>query len=389
MEAQKFIPYAHQVIDREDIQQVTEVLQSNIITRGPTVEAFESAIATKVGAKYAVAFSNGSTALAACYRAANTGPSDYIITTPNTFIASIAHGVERGASLRLVDIDAFGNMDLSLFPQEVTVPRSRGKTIVVPVHFGGVAMDMAKLNDSIAIPECVIIEDAAHALGSYYPDGSAVGSCTHSDMTIFSFHPAKNITCGEGGMVTTNEEKLFTRLKNIRNNGMDKENVQNSPKEPWYYEVNELSSNYHMTEMQAALGLSQLRHLDAWGKKKRSLIASYRKKLASVPGITLLSSEADQRTHFHLFVVLLDFEALGTTRTQVMEKLAAEGIGSQYHYTPLYNHGALCKHLQQSKEEFPVMNAYFKQALSLPLFSSMEEADVERVVKTLRRVLFQ
>ena len=388
MEIQKFIPYAHQTIDEEDIRAAAEVLTHEMITRGPAVEAFETAIAHKVGAKYAVAFSNGSVALAACFQAAQAGPFDVIVSSPNTFIASVAHAIEAGAQLRLVDIDPFGNMDVSLLADQVNIPHSRGKTIIVPVHFGGIAIDMVKLNDCIATPDALIIEDAAHALGSFYPDGKPVGSCAHSDMTMFSFHPAKNITCGEGGMVTTNDEHLFSRLKIIRNNGMERDAVHNGPKEPWYYEVNEVSSNYHMTEMQAALGLSQLRHLDAWGEKKRALVASYRKKLGSVPGVTLLPAEADARTHFHLFVVHLAFEALGKTRTQVMEGLAAEGIGSQYHYTPLFNHGALRKHLQQTALEFPAMKAHFEHALTLPLFASLEEADIDRIVMALRKVLF-
>jgi UDP-4-amino-4,6-dideoxy-L-N-acetyl-beta-L-altrosamine transaminase len=389
MEAQKFIPYAHQTIDEEDIRAVAEVLSNFMITRGPSVEAFEAEIAHKVGAKYAVAFSNGSVALAACFQAAKAGPFDVVVSTPNTFIASVAHAIAAGAHLRLVDIDPYGNMDITLLASQLSIPHTRGKTIIVPVHFGGVAIDMAQLNESITKSDVVIIEDAAHALGSKYSDGKPVGCCANSDMTIFSFHPAKNITCGEGGMVTTNDEQHYNRLKIIRNNGMEKDAVSFGPKEPWYYEVQELSSNYHMTEMQAALGLSQLRHLDQWGEKKRSLIASYRKKLGSVPGVTVSPADADARTNFHLFVIKLSFEALGLTRTQVMEGLAAQGIGSQYHYVPLYNHPSLRKHLQQNPQQFPAMHAHFEQALSLPLFASMEEKDVDRVVMALRKVLFQ
>ena len=389
MERKKFVPYAHQTIDEEDIQAVSQALRQDYITRGPTVEAFEKAIAEKVGVQFAVAFSNGSTALAGAFQAGKVGPSDRVISSPNTFIATVAQAVSRGASLRLVDIDAFGNLDNNLLPQEANEPRSRGKTVIVPVHFAGVALDMKRLSESLTTPELLIVEDAAHALGSFYPDGSRVGSCTHSDMTVFSFHPAKNITCGEGGMVTTNDPGLYSRLKLIRNNGMDRDTVFHGTKEPWYYEVNELSSNYHMTEMQAALGLSQLRHLDTWGQKKRDLVAMYRRKLASVPGITLLPSEADERTHFHLFVVLIAFKELGMTRSQFMECLATEGIGSQYHYTPLYNHEALRNHIQQREEEFQAMKTYFNQALSLPLYASMEESDIDRVVSAIRKALFQ
>ena len=229
METTNFLPYAHQAIDSSDIDAVTAALKQEIITRGSQVAAFEDDVCRRVHAAHGVAFSNGSTALYAAFQAAGVGPADRIVCSPNTFIASVAGGVKAGARLRFVDIDAYGNMDLSLLADELNVTQSRGRTVIVPVHIAGVAVDMEKLDDLICIPQTVVIEDAAQAFGSAYPDGTPVGSCTYSDMTVFSFHAIKNITCGEGGMVMTNDPVLYQRLKKIRDSGIERIALKNHP----------------------------------------------------------------------------------------------------------------------------------------------------------------
>ena len=390
METTNFLPYAHQSIESSDIDAVTAALKHEVITRGSQVAAFEQEVCQRVHALYGVAFCNGSTALAAAFQAAHVGPHDRIITSPNTFIASVAGGVRAGATLRCVDIDSYGNIDLSLLAEEINVPKSRGRAIVVPVHIAGVAVDLTQLDDLIFMPDTVVIEDAAHALGSSYPDGTPVGCCAYSDMTVLSFHAIKNITCGEGGMVTTNDLLLYQRLKKIRDSGIERTPVTGADAgAPWYYEVDELSCNFHMTEFQAALGRSQLQRLDTFFQKKASLIASYRRKLASTPAVTLHPEAVDPLTHYHLFEVNIEFEALGLTRSKVMEGLHALSIGSQYHYVPLYCHPALKGALSQKPQDFPAMEEHYKKSLSLPFFSSMTEADVDRVVTSLRTVLFQ
>jgi dTDP-4-amino-4,6-dideoxygalactose transaminase len=384
-----FLPYAHQAIDASDIEAVTGSLSHDLITRGPCVQAFEAAICQRVGAAHAVAFSSGSSALCAAFQAARVGPLDQIVTTPNTFIATVAEGVRAGAHVQLVDIDTYGNIDIDRCSDVVNPPRTRGRAIIVPVHFAGVAVDMEHLDSLVTRPDTVVIEDAAHALGSLYPDGSPVGNCRYSDMTIFSFHPAKNITCGEGGMVTTNDETLFNRLRLLRNSGIERAALcHRSSPEPWYYEVTDLSCNFHMTECQAALGTSQLLRLELFAQNKQALTAWYRSKLASVPGVTLPPEEADCRTHRHLFVVRMEFEALGLTRTRVMDELRSMEIGTQYHYVPLYCHPALGSALSQAPGDFPAMEEYARTALSIPFFSSMTEADVDRVVAAVRKVIF-
>jgi len=376
-----FLPYAHQSIDFGDTEKVAQAMRQEYITRGENVQAFEQAVAKLVGAQYGVAFSSGSTALLAAYQAAHITADDLVVTTPNTFITTVSGPLSCSVQIRLVDIDSFGNGSIERFVEAVNVFRSRGRTFVVPVHFAGVAMDMRELEGQVRNPNTVIIEDAAHALGSSYPCGKRVGCCEYSDMTIFSFHAVKNITCGEGGMVMTNDPDLYARLKLLKNSGIEK-------KSSWYYEVEEYSLNFHMTEMQAALGLSQLDRIQSFQKKKKELFAAYQKRLANFPGLVPCADESE-RTLYHLFEISIDFATLGLQRESVMQELADLGIGTQYHYVPLYSHPVVQKVCGQKKELFPKMEQHFQQALSIPFFVDMKFSDVDRVVSGLRKVLFQ
>ena len=385
-----FVPYAHQSIDDSDVAAVVDALRQNVITRGPLVEAFERQVCEYVGARYAVAFSNGSAALYAAFQAGGIKPGDRVVSSPNTFIATVAGGVRAGASLTLVDIDEMGNMDVKAAAELLRQPHSRGRTFLVPVHFAGVAVDMSALDELITEPCAFVIEDAAHAIGSLYPDGSPVGNCRYSDLTVFSFHAIKNITCGEGGMITTNDSSLDARLRTIRDSGIERTALVNHPApEPWYYEVQDISSNYHMTEAQAALGLSQLRRIDEFAARKAALVAAYREKLLDMPAVKLPSADADAYSHRHLFCISIDFDVLEKTRTEVMNGLKEQGIGSQYHYVPLYLHPALASALGPSLPKFPSMENHFKTSLSIPFSSAMKEAEVDRVVQSLRTTLYQ
>ncbi len=388
MTIEKFLPYGRQSIDESDVNAVQEALLSGVLTRGKKVEEFEEAIASFTTAKYAVAFSNGSTALSVAYQALQGTSSDTLFTSPNTFIATAAGAKKLGMSVQYADIDSFGNANFEAIADKINQPRSRGRTFIAPVHFAGVAIDMKNISDLIKAPHTVIIEDAAHALGSLYPDGSCVGSCLYSDMTVFSFHPVKNITSGEGGIITTNSEELYKRLKMLRNSGIDRETLLYKAKPAaFYYEVHELSSNYHMTELQAALGLSQLRRISTFREKKKKIVQWYRKKLATLPGIELPPQEADLRSLYHLFVIRIRFQELGIEREEFMDKLSSMGIGSQLHYVPMYNHSALGPRSRHYQTEFPKMEEYFQTALSIPFFVDMEEEDVDRVVVALRSII--
>jgi UDP-4-amino-4,6-dideoxy-L-N-acetyl-beta-L-altrosamine transaminase len=384
-----FLPYGHQSINEEDIAAVAAALREDRITRGPLVEQFEKAIASYVGAQHAVAFSSGSAALSAAYWAEEIGPQDRVLTSPNTFIATTGFATEKGASVVFVDIDRrSGNFNLEEVEINLNYRSLRGRLFVVPIHFAGIAIDMGKLNRVARASNIVIIEDAAHALGSDYPDGTKVGCCTYSDMTIFSFHPVKNITTGEGGMVTTNDQNLYERLKHYRNSGIvhDRPLLKGSPA-PWHYEVQSITGNFHLNEFQAALGLSQLKRLNQFVLKRRELVAHYRKNLADQPFITLFDPCYDLLTAYHLMVVQLDFNALQTTRTELMRALNKEGVGSQLHYIPLYRHPCYLRLIGEIEAYFPEMEAYFSSALSLPLYADLTFHDVDRVCDLLLKIL--
>lgn len=384
----EFFPYSKQSIDESDVLAVTQAMKGSLITRGSYVREFEEAIARYTGAAYAVAFSSGSTALICAYKAAGIKSTDQILSTPNTFIATIAEGTEEGATPVFIDIDrGSGNMDLNLIKENLQFQSSRGKQFVVPVHFAGIAVDVPLLDSFIKDNKVLIIEDAAHALGSVYPNGQKVGCCSHSLMTVFSFHPVKQITTAEGGMVTTNDPEMYHRLQVLRNSGIEREQKYLIGKEaPWYYEVQVLSSNYHLNELEAALGLSQLKRIESFIAKKRILIKRYRKHLEGLPGIKLFDAKFDSKTAYHLFVVQIDMDKYGTSRTQLMNDLKNKNIGTQYHYIPLYRMPCY-SYMGEISEYFPEMESYYKQALSFPLYYDLTEENVDMICKTLKEIL--
>lgn len=384
-----YIPYARQNINDADLAEVTTALQGPAITRGAYVDNFEKAVADYCGARYAVAFNSGSTALLAAFHAAQVKTGDRLITTPNTFVSSVGSGVLQGATPVFVDIDRqTGNINLEHVGYSLEKPSSRGKNIIVPVHFAGIAVNMQRLDGLIKSPDVMVIEDGCHALGSSYEDGQKVGSCAYSHMTIFSFHPAKTITTGEGGMVTTNDLSLYKRLRLYRNNGIERD-LQYLTQAPLlgHYAIEELSSNYNFTDFQAALGLSQFARLETFVQHRRELVSAYRKRLKGKPHIKLFTDEFDQKTAFHLFVVQIDFAACRTNRTDVMQKLHKFGIGSQLHYIPVYRLEYFQKQCGDISSFFPEMETYYQQALTLPLYYGMRVADIDHIVRTLCRVL--
>lgn len=389
MTKNKFLPYGKQSVTNEDMSEVAKVLESEWLTRGPVVEEFEREVAEYCGAKYAVAFPNGTSALMGACHAAQMGPYDRLITTPNTFVATVGAGISSKSTPVFVDIDLeTGNLNLEQVKYTLDKQSTRGKDVIIPVHFSGISVDMKSLERMIKNPNTIVIEDAAHAIGSKHPDGPRVGSCEYSDMTMFSFHPLKNITSGEGGMITTNNPDFDHRLRRFRNNGIerDSEFIEGTAA-PWYYEVKEITGNYNFTDIHAALGLSQLRRLDEIASKRRSLVAAYRNHLKDEVGIRLFTEQFDEITAFHLFVVQIDFEFFNTSRTEVMKELMSENIGSQLHYIPVYRHPFFTQNNGDISEYFPNMEKYYSQALSLPLFYDMEIDDVERVINTLMKIL--
>lgn len=388
MKPDTFIPYTRQSVTLEDVEACSLALQADFITRGPQTEAFEKAIADYCGARYAVAFNSASSALLATCFAAKIVSYDRMITTPNSFIATIIGGLQRQISPIFVDIDQqTGNLDLALLQVNINLPATRGRDIIVPVHFAGIPVDMERVDAMIKNPDSVVIEDAAHALGSSYKNGQKVGSCAWSDMTVFSFHPSKAITTGEGGMVTTNDEELYQRLRLFRNNGIEREATTLQEVGPWYYEVEAATGNYHLTDIQSALGLSQLKRLDLMSEKRRNLVMRYRERLCDLSHLRWLHSSDECEIAYHLFVCQIDFSAYETTRKEVVQQLKEAGIGTQLHYIPLYRHPLLAKACGDISSYFPNMESYYEQALSLPLHCEMQEKEVDFIVETLKRIL--
>ena len=386
---ERFFPYARQSISEEDIAAVAQALRGERITRGEKTREFEERLASYTGARFAVVFNNGTAALYAAFFAARAAPQDRFLTTPNSFIATTGAGMRLGLRPLFVDIEReSGNMDIEKLAQALETPLSRGRLLIAPVHFRGLAIDMRALEHKLRTPDAVIIEDACHALGSFYPSGEKVGSCPYCQMTVFSFHPAKTITTGEGGAVTTNDKALYERLLRFRNNGI----VRRKPllegnEAPSYYEVHDITGNFHMTELSAVLGLSQLSHIDRFIEKRRSLVARYRSHLGTHPLLLLSPPRYDAITAFHLMVVQINFSKLSITRSALIEELQAAGIGTDVHYVPIFCHPVVRAVLGDVSEAYPECMRYYEETLSLPLYYDLTDADVDHISKTLVGVI--
>ncbi len=377
--------YGRHSIDEADIQAVREVLESDFLTQGPKVKAFEEALCAVTGARYAAAVSNGTAALHLAALAAGVGPGDEGITSPITFAASANCLAYAGARPVFADIrpDTY-TLDPEEFLRKIT-PRTKA---VLPVDFAGQPADMEKLWAIASKRGIKVIEDAAHAIGSRYACGAAVGSCKYSDMTIFSFHPVKTITTGEGGAITTNSAELYARLCLLRTHGITKDPVLMAENHgPWYYEMQELGFNYRLTDLQAALGISQLKKLDVFVRRRREIVAEYNKAFSSLRSAVVPYETPGVFSAFHLYVLLLDFAKLGKSRKQVFAGLSALGINAQVHYIPVHLQPYYRRTFGCKPGDFPAAEDYYARCLSLPLYPDMGGAEVARVISAMRTVL--
>jgi UDP-4-amino-4,6-dideoxy-N-acetyl-beta-L-altrosamine transaminase len=381
------LPYGRQTIDDADIAAVFEVLRSPMLTCGPFVSRFEEALAKHVGAKHASACSSGTAALHLVYAALDIGPGDEIITTPITFSATAAAAYYVGAKVRIADVDpTTGNLDPASVEPLIT---ARTKAIVA-VHLGGLPVDLAALADIADRHGIALIEDACHALGATY-HGTPIGG-GRSDATVYSFHPVKHITTGEGGAVVTPSATLKRRIDRLRQHGIERDpSLLNQPAEgSWSYEVQELGWNYRLSDLACALGLSQLDKLDGFVARRRELASLYRTAIATTfeLGVTAPAEHSDRESAYHLFAVAIDFARFATTRATVTARLAQLGIGTQVHYIPLLQHPL---HANRCPDELgrprPGADHYYARTLSLPMFPAMTDADVGDVVAQLHRVL--
>jgi perosamine synthetase len=375
------IPYGRQWIQEDDIEAVVKVLRSDWLTTGPVVDQFEAALAEKLGAKYTVVVSSGTAALHLACLAAGLGPGDMVISSPNTFVASTNCALYCGARPAFVDIDS---RTYNLDPGALLSFLTSGKTdervkALIPVHFAGQPCDMERISRAAREAHLVIIEDACHALGAQWQDSHGewhrVGSCSHSDMAVLSFHPVKHITTGEGGAIMTNRPDLYAKLKQLRNHGICKCLSSNNGNGPWYYELRDLGFNYRITDLQCALGMSQLPKLDGWVERRREIAATYDRLLENV----MIPYQAkNTRSSYHLYVIQVP------SRRHIFETLQARGIGVQVHYVPVHLHPVYRDRFGFRPGDFPAAENYYEHAISLPIFPQLTDADVLYVVHEVK-----
>lgn len=383
------IPYGRHSISEEDIQAVVNILRSDRITQGPAIERFEQAVADYCGARYAVAVNSATSALHIACLAAGLGPGDAFWTSPNTFIASANCGLFCGAEVDFVDIDPFTyNMSTERLEEKLVSAQRSGKLpkLVIPVHFAGQSCGMARIADLARMYGFQVVEDASHAIGGRYR-GTVTGSCAFSDMTVFSFHPVKIITTGEGGMVLTNRRELYEKLTRLRSHGITRDlaMMEGESHGPWYYQGIELGFNYRMTDIHAALGYSQLRCLDEFVARRRHLADRYDKELSRLPLIPPYRHH-DADSAFHLYVVRLRLDELKKSRLQIFEEMRASGIGVNVHYIPVHTH-PLYRAMGFYDGDLPEAEQYYVNAMSLPLFPGLSENDQDFVIDTLGKIL--
>lgn len=380
------LPYGRQTIDEDDIAAVAQALRGDFLTTGPTVEAFELAFAEKVGAQHAVACANGTAALHLAMLALEVQPDEVVIAPSITFLATANCARFVGAEVVFADVDPqTGLMTPETLGEAMTRLDGRRLRAVLPVHLRGDAAELPTLEALAKAAGAVLVEDAPHALGSTLKFGNTaqqVGDCAHSAMATFSFHPVKTIATGEGGMVTTNDPRLAERLRRLRSHGM----VRPQDGDPWWYEMPEIGFNYRLPDILCALGLSQLAKLDAFAARRRILATRYEAALKPLAPLVVQATRPDWSDPvLHLMVALIDFEAAGRSRREVVEALRARGVGTQVHYIPVHTQPYYRQ--RYGERALPGADAWYARCLSLPLYPGMADDDVDRVVAALADVL--
>lgn len=382
------IPYGRQDITEDDVRAVSEVLRSDWLTQGPAVPRFEQEVAATCGARHAVAVNSATSALHIACLALGVGPGDWVWTSPNTFVASANCARYCGAEVDLVDIDPRTyNMSPVALAKKLERAEAQGRLpkVVIAVHFAGQSCDMRQINALGKRYGFRIIEDASHAIGGSYL-GEPLGNCRYSDIAVFSFHPVKIITTGEGGMLLTQDDHLEQRLRLLRTHGITREPsaMAHRPDGEWYYEQLELGFNYRLTDIQAALGISQLARLGDYIARRRALADRYDSLLSGLPLITP-ARDPDCSSAWHLYVVCLDASIVGK-RAEIFSSLRSEGIGVNIHYIPVYRH-PYYEQLGFQRSDFPAAEAYYESSLTIPLYPSLEEEEQEIMATRLASLL--
>jgi perosamine synthetase len=399
-------PYGRHHIDEDDINAVVDVLRDGWLTQGPKIDELEEKVASEVGAKYAVAVSSATAGLHLACMASGLSLGDRAMVPPNTFVSTPNAVLYCDAEPVFVDIDP---STLNLCPKELRKAlKETGRVkAVLPVHFGGLPCDMASIAAAVKSTEIKIIEDAAHALGATYECGAKVGSCRYSDFTVFSLHPVKGVTAGEGGVITTNDHASYKKLMHLRSHGICKgnfahpgisvadtetlycpENAFDSEGRlnPWYYEMQQLGFHYRMTDFQAALAISQLRKLDRFITRRREIALKYDEILQSLPFIEPAQPERRSDSAVHIYITRVAFQDLKIERGEFMRRLMGMGVGSQVHYIPVHWQ-PYYKGLGYDQKACPINNLYYEQALTLPLYYGLSDEDFDSIVTSLKKLL--
>ena len=373
MAKKQIIPYGHQWISADDIKEVVRVLKSDWLTQGPKIEEFEKAVAKYCGSKYAAAVSSGTAALHAAYFAAGLKKGDEVITTPLTFAATSNMLVFCGAKPVFADIE---RDTLNIDPSEIIKKINAKTKAIVIVDFAGNPCDFDKISKIAKDNNLLVIEDACHALGAEYK-GKKIGS--FSDMTILSFHPVKHIATGEGGMILTNNKDFYEKIKIFRHHGAKKK----PEKGGWYYEIKKPGFNYRITDMQCALGLSQLRKLNKFLQRRKEIAKTYNKAFKNIEKITLPVEKNYAKSAWHIYPV----QVKGTDRRRAFDALSKQGVGVQVHYLPLHLQPFYQKEFDYKKGDFPLAEQYYERAITLPLFPKMTNKDIQYVIKSVKKTL--
>jgi len=388
-EVNKLIPYGRQSISEEDIQAVVNVLRSDFLTQGPAVPKFEQRICKYTCAKYAVAVNSGTSALHIACLALGLGSGDWLWTTPITFVASANCGLYCGAQVDFVDIDPVSwNLSVKKLKDKLVLAKleNRLPKVLVAVHLCGLPCDMKEIRKLSTEYGFRVIEDAAHAIGGKY-FGQPIGNCQYSDITVFSFHPVKNITTGEGGMALTNDQQLADKMALLRSHGItrDPNMMTCKPDGPWYYQQVDLGFNYRMTDLQAALGISQLERLDEFMSQRHMIAERYNEKLSRLP-LQLPCSEEGKFSGLHLYVVRVKSNLSKNSHKLVFESLIEQGIHVNLHYIPVYNQ-PYYEDMGFQRGDYIEAESYYAEAISLPMFPDLNADDQDLVVSTIMSAL--
>ena len=383
------IPYGRQSITESDIAAVSDVLRSDFLTQGPVVPRFEAALSQRCGSQFAVAMNSATSALHLGCKALGVGPGDTVWTSPISFVASANCAKYCGADVAFVDIDANTfNMSPEALEQKLVAAQQTGTLpkVVIPVHLAGQSCDMAVIHSLSQRFGFSIIEDASHAVGSTY-NGKPTGNCEFSDITVFSFHPVKIITTGEGGMALTNSPELARSMSRLRSHGIirDANEMRQAPDGPWYYEQLELGFNFRMTDIAAGLGISQLQRIDEFVSRRNEIAKAYDSMFANT-AVKAPWQSPETYSAFHLYIVRVNFSACGTTQKQVFEDLHANHIQANLHYIPIYRQ-PYYQQFGYLRENFPESEKYYSEAISLPMYPGLSSADQRFVAQTLLSAL--